>query len=80
MLSHTARTRPVLRCSPLLSRQNKRKENSYKCAYKYGYKSGPSHMQSPANNIHRPKAITARGAKGTAYLLQQIQLIAFGSN
>jgi len=30
MLSHTARARPLLRCSPLLSRQKEREENSYK--------------------------------------------------
>ena len=30
MVSHTTRARPVLRWSPLLSRQNEREENSYK--------------------------------------------------
>jgi hypothetical protein len=30
MLSHTTRARPVLRCSPLLSRHKKWKENGYK--------------------------------------------------
>jgi hypothetical protein len=44
-VSDTARTRSLLRCSPLLSRQNKRKENGYKDGYKNRYKNrGRSHV------------------------------------
>jgi hypothetical protein len=42
MLSHTTRTRPVLRCSPLLSRHRKWKENGY----------SRSHVQSPTNSLY----------------------------
>jgi hypothetical protein len=59
MLSHLARALSVLRCSPLLSRQDERKENGHQYGYKYGYKYGRSHMQSPTNSIP-PKAIPAR--------------------
>jgi len=55
MLSHTARARPVLRCFPLLSRQNYRKENGYQYGYKNGYKYGRSHVQSPTNSIRLPR-------------------------
>lgn len=45
-LSETACARLVLRCSPLLSRHNHRKEN--------GYKKSRSHVQSPTNSLPAP--------------------------
>jgi len=51
MLSHTALVLLVLRCSPLLSRQNQRKENGYQHGHKYGYKYGRSHVQPPRDSI-----------------------------
>ncbi len=69
MLSHTARARPVLRCSPLLSR-HQRKENGYKYGkkygYEYGYKYGRSHVDSPTNSIHLPKR-SRLGAQRTPF-------------
>ena len=53
--SRTVRARPVLRRSPLLSRQNHRKETGqqgYKYGYKYGCKFGRSHVHSPTDRIH----------------------------
>jgi len=59
MLCHTARARPVLGCSPLLSRQNQRGHNGYKHGYKHGYKyrykCRGSHVQSHTNSIHLPR-------------------------
>jgi hypothetical protein len=38
MLSHTARARLVLRCSPLLSRKAQAQDYRTENGYKYGYK------------------------------------------
>jgi len=45
MLSHTARARPVLRCSPFCreSEDNGHKKGE-KYGYKYGYESGGFHV------------------------------------
>ena len=53
MLSHTARARPFLRCSPFLSRQKERNETGYK----YGYKYGRTHVQSSGGQYTSPKSI-----------------------
>jgi hypothetical protein len=71
ILGDTAGARPLLRCSPLLSRQNKGAEYyRQKYAHKYAREQRPSdstsqriHVQPPTNTIQFPKAITARGAK-----------------
>jgi hypothetical protein len=56
MLSQTALTRPVLRFSPVLSRQSKGKdEHRYKYAGEHGHNEQqiPAfHVQSPANSLH----------------------------
>ena len=51
MLSHTARARPVLCCSPLFSRHDQQKENGYQQRKKNGDKYGGSHEQSPTNSL-----------------------------
>jgi hypothetical protein len=66
MLGETARARPVLRCSPLLSRQNKSTDYRYKYAREHACNEQqiPAiHVQPPTSSLHLPKAITARGAK-----------------
>ena len=46
MLGHTALARPVLLCSPVLSRQNKKKDGDYRNEQRNenGYKSGSFHV------------------------------------
>src|ERR1700733_615083 len=63
VLSDTASTRPVLCCSPLLSRQNNHKDTDYR--YKYARERARNEQQIPAihvqpliESLHLAKAIT----------------------
>ena len=65
MLSHTARARPVLRCSPLLSRQNLREGKWLQISATNMATNMAAPMCSLLRTVYTsPKAITARGAKG----------------
>src|SRR5579859_1187426 len=68
MLSHAALARPILRCSPLLSRPNKgndyRNENGYKATNSaQNLEYGGFHVQSPTNSLHLPMRLPLKGSK-----------------